>query len=122
MPPSFEDNSNDGKVCKLKKSLYGLKQYPKAWFDRFTKSILKFRYCQSQEDDILFIKHSSHKKVITFIVYEDDIIVTCNDVEEMKNLKNILAKEIEIKDLRALRYFLGMEVARYNKGIFCFTK
>lgn len=48
----------------------------------------------------------------------DDILVIGNDVVEMKNLKNLLAKQYEIKDLQALRYFLEMEVARSKKGIF----
>lgn len=58
---------------------------------------------------MLFIKHSSHKKITELIIKVDDIIVTNNDVEKMKNLKNLKAKEFEIKDLGALRYFLGIE-------------
>lgn len=73
------------------------------------KSILKFVYYQSQGDHILFIKHSSHKKTTELIINVDDRIVTNNDVEKMKNLKNLKAKEFEIKDLGALRYFLGIE-------------
>ena len=51
------------------------------------------------------------------LVYVDDIILTGDDVNEMNHLKTSLAKEFEIKDLGALKYFLGMEVARSNKGI-----
>ena len=36
VPPGFEDIKTEGKVCRLKKSLYGLKQSPRAWFERFT--------------------------------------------------------------------------------------
>ena len=73
------------------------------------KSILKFVYYQSQGDYMLFIKHSSHKKTTELIINVDDRIVTNNDMEKMKNLKNLKAKEFEIKDLGALRYFLGIE-------------
>lgn len=58
---------------------------------------------------MLFIKHSSHKKTTELIINVDDRIVTNNDVEKMRNLKNLKAKEFEIKDLGALRYFLGIE-------------
>ncbi|KAK2975560.1 hypothetical protein RJ640_011573 [Escallonia rubra] len=59
---------------------------------------------------------SDGKRTI-LIVYVDDIILTGDDYEEMNRLKIILTKEFEIKDLGKLKYFLGMEVARSNKGI-----
>lgn len=52
------------------------------------------------------------------IVYVDDIILTENLSEETVQLKQLLSKEFEIKGLGHLRYFLGMEVARYNKSIY----
>ncbi|WMV18586.1 hypothetical protein MTR67_011971 [Solanum verrucosum] len=51
------------------------------------------------------------------VVYVDDIILTGEDVVEIKNLKERLASEFEIQDLGPLKYFLGMEVARSKKGI-----
>ena len=56
-------------------------------------------------------------KVITLIVYVDDIVLTGNDPAEMEKLKRRLAKEFEIKDLGKLKYFLGTEVAHFNEGI-----
>ena len=82
------------------------------------KYILKFKYYQSQEDHPLFIKHFLHKKINPLIVYIDDIVTKSNDMEEIKNLKNLLAKEFEIKDLTTSWCFLGMEVAKSNKEIF----
>jgi len=46
IPIGLENQINPNKVCKLKKSLYGLKQSPRAWFDRFTKAVKKFGYSQ----------------------------------------------------------------------------
>ena len=73
------------KVCKLKKSLYGLKQSPRAWFGRFTKSMRAFGYRQSNSDHTLFLK-KQHGKIMTLIVYVDDMVVTENDPEERKAL------------------------------------
>ena len=63
------------KVCRLKKSLYGLKQSPRAWFGRFTKSMRAFGYHQSNSDHTLFLKIQLGK-ITTLIVYVDDMVVT----------------------------------------------
>ena len=98
------------KVCGLKKSLYGLKQSPRAWFGRFTKVMKAFGYHQSNSDHTLFIKNQQGK-IIALIVYVDDMIVTGNDPEERRALKDYLFREFEMKDLGSLKYFLGIEVS-----------
>ncbi|WKA12210.1 hypothetical protein VitviT2T_029624 [Vitis vinifera] len=105
------------KVCKFKKSLYGLKQSPRAWFGRFTKSMRAFGYRQSNSDHTLFLK-KQHGKITALIVYVDDMVVTGNDPEERKVLQNYLSREFEMKDLGPLKYFLGIEVSRSSEGIF----
>ncbi|RVW65953.1 Retrovirus-related Pol polyprotein from transposon RE1 [Vitis vinifera] len=105
------------KVCKLKKSLYGLKQSPRVWFGRFTMSMRAFGYRQSNSDHTLFLK-KQHGKINTLIVYVDDMVVTGNDLEERKALQNYLSREFEMKDLGYLKYFLGIEVSRSSEGIF----
>ncbi|CAH9105932.1 unnamed protein product, partial [Cuscuta epithymum] len=117
VPPGFDSNTTAGKVCKLKKALYGLKQSPRAWFGRFEKTVKKRGYTQAQSDHTLFYKHSAEGKVAVLIVYVDDIVLTGDDQGELAALKNFLAQQFEIKDLGNLKYFLGMEVARSQKGI-----
>ncbi|KAK3035300.1 hypothetical protein RJ639_034823 [Escallonia herrerae] len=87
IPPGLKHPSNSNQVCKLRKSLYGLKQSPRAWFERFTKAMKKQRYSQGQSDHTLFIKRLSGGKITILIVYVDDIIVTGNDEEEISKLK-----------------------------------
>lgn len=69
IPPSFEDKREEGKVCKLKKSLYGLKQSPRAWFKKFSVNMTKFGYDQGQADCTLFTKHSSSEKKVCTSLY-----------------------------------------------------
>ena len=116
IPPGFSEG-NEGKVCKLKKSLYGLKQSPRAWFDRFTRVVKGQGYNQGQSDHTMFTRHSEDGKRTILIVYVDDIILTGDNLVEIERLKKVLATEFEVKDLGELRYFLGMEVARSKKGI-----
>ncbi|KAE8683346.1 putative protein phosphatase 2C 12 [Hibiscus syriacus] len=117
LPPGLKSVEGNNKMCKLNKSLYGLKQSPRAWFERFTKVILKNGYKQSLADHTLFIKITSTNKKAILIVYVDDIILTRDDEEEICNLKKLLNKEFETKDLGKLRYFLGMEMARSKEGL-----
>jgi hypothetical protein len=117
IPPGFNSHKTEGKVCKLIKSLYGLKQSPRAWFGRFSKEVCSLGYRQSNADHTLFFKHYSNKITI-LAVYVDDIVITGNDEGEMKYLKETLAKTFEVKDLGYLHYFLGIEVAYSVQGIY----
>ena len=120
-PPGFEEKGNKCRVCKLKKALYGLKQSPRAWFERFGKAVKSHGYTQSQADHTMFFKHSNEGKIVVLIVYVDDIIVTGDDHLEIKRLKMLLTQDFEIKDLGALKYFLGMEFSNRERNI-CFSK
>ena len=104
-------------MCKLRKSPYGLKQSPIAWFERFGNIVRRLRFSQSQAYHTLFFKHSTKGKIAILIVYVNDIIVIENDLFEINNLKNNLEVEFDIKDLRKLKYFLGMEFARSGERI-----
>ncbi|CAL9004267.1 unnamed protein product, partial [Prunus brigantina] len=88
-----------------------LKQSPRAWFGRFTKSMKVFGYTQSNADHTLFLKRDG-KKLTALIVYVDDIVVTGDDTGEQLKLQKYLSQEFEMKDLGDLKYFLEIEVAR----------
>jgi hypothetical protein len=109
IPPGFETSQTTRKVLRLHRSLYGLKQSPRAWFDRFRRAVLKKGYHQSNANHTLFYKRNVGNITI-LIVYVDDIIITGDDHEEISHLKKHLAQEFEVKDLGHLRYFLGIEV------------
>ena len=115
-PPGYMPERHNQKVYRLKKVLYGLKQSPRAWFGRFTKSMINFGYHQSNSDHTLFLKKQM-SKITALIVYVDDMVVTGNDPEERKALQTHLSREFEMKDLGPLKYFLGIEVSRSKEGI-----
>lgn len=80
------------------KSLYGLKQFPRAWFGQFLKATQKFGYKHCQADHTQFIEHKD-SKVIALTIYVGNIKVKCNDDAEISKVKAQLAKKFEIKDL-----------------------
>jgi len=116
IPPGWSKPETTGKVCKLKKSLYDLKQSPRAWFDRFKRALCDMGYKQCNGDHTLFYRHSG-RRITVLAVYVDDIIITGDDETEIKSLKGNLSKQFDVKGLGQLRYFLGIEIARSPKGI-----
>ena len=66
----------------------------------------------------MFYKDNKDGKIAILIVYVDDIVLIGSDKEELERLKRRLAMEFEIKDLGALKYFLGMEFGGSKEGIF----
>ena len=117
-PPSgYFLKKNTGDVCHLRKSIYGLKQSPRAWFGKFLRTMLFAGYVQSEGDHMLFIKHGKEGKLAILIVYVDGIVVIGNDEVEIQNLKKHLASSFDIKALGLLSSFLGIEVAYSASGI-----
>jgi hypothetical protein len=75
IPSGLVSAETEGKVCRLKKSLYGLKQSPRAWLDRFRRVVCEMGYGQCNGDHTVFYRHSN-QKITILAVYMDDIIIT----------------------------------------------
>lgn len=99
-------SSTSTKVCKLNKSLYGLKQASRQWYPKLLDSLLSPSYRHSNVGCSLFIK--SHDNNFThFFVYVDDLVLVGNNLTKIQHVKDILNNKFCIKDLGRLRYFLG---------------
>ena len=85
--PGFEAQFAQ-QVCELHKSLYGLKQSPRAWFDRFTTFVKSQGYSQGHSDYTLFTKVSKTRKIDVLIVYVDDIVLTRDDRNQSTKAEN----------------------------------
>ena len=75
----FVAQGESRQVCKLRRSLYELKQSPRAWFVRFSAVIQDFGMTRSESDHSIFYKHTSQRKCIYLVVYMDDIVITGDD-------------------------------------------
>ncbi|KAL4558415.1 hypothetical protein LXL04_036615 [Taraxacum kok-saghyz] len=109
-------NSDSKLVCKLNKSIYGLKQASRKWFEKFSQFMLSIGFIQSKSDYSLFHKGKGDDYV-ALLVYVDDIIITGNSKQGIAFLKTQLSKKFKLKDLGSLGYFLGLEIAKSKEGI-----
>lgn len=116
MPPGFQ-KKGDSRVCRLNKSLYGLKQASRQWFAKFSSALINDGFTQSRADHSLFTYQVKDISIFV-LVYVDDIIITGNDASSISSLISRLELKFSIKNLGPLRYFLGIEVSRSSKGIF----
>lgn len=103
-------------VCKLVKSIYGLKQASKQWYAKLSATILRFDFVQFQANYCLFV-YTKGSLFTALLVYVDDTIIIGNDEACVASLKALLDQKFGIKDLGSLKYFLGLEIARSDKGI-----
>lgn len=121
-PPGFIDPQQSHCVCLLKKSLYGLRQAPRAWFDKFSNFLLENGFFYSTADPSLFVLHTGSDTVL-LLLYVDDIVLTGSSTQLLTTLIELLSLHFHMKDLGHLHYFLGIEVKRSPYDLFlCQTK
>lgn len=95
------------KICKLRKSLYGLKQASKPWHEKLAQSLNDLGFHKSPYDHNLFIKQAG-VDICMSAVFVDDIIVTGTSSDDIDKLKSHLHQQFSIIDLGKLNYFLGI--------------
>lgn len=114
-PEGFEIHDIESHVCRLKEALYGLKQAPRAWYERIDTYLLGLGFSKNDADPNLYYKRNRDDMLI-LILYVDDLLITRSD-QLIKQCKNYLSKEFDMKDLGFLHYFLGLEVWQYSDNI-----
>ncbi|GKA79058.1 putative reverse transcriptase domain-containing protein [Tanacetum coccineum] len=120
LPEGYNNESNT-KVCKLNKSLYGLKQALRQWNAKLTTALAEHGFEQSKFDYSLYTKYNG-EKFIALLVYVDDIVITGNDNVGINDFKVFLSTKFMIKDLGVLKYILGIKVVENDLGLCMFQR
>ena len=116
-PKGFERVSEDGKkyVCRLRKSLYGLKQSASNWRDVIHQFFLENKCSQSEADPCIFLMNTEIGKLI-YVIWVDDIIIASDSEKMMDHGKTILKKRFKMKDMGCISRFLGINFTRNIDG------
>ena len=96
-PSGFEVQDRGTHVCRLKKALSGLKQAPRAWYERIDSYLMKLSFTRSNANPNLYFKVDREKPLI-LVLYVDDLFLTSADLL-IHQRKRKLASEFEMKDL-----------------------
>ena len=100
-------------VCRLTKSIYGLKQSPRTWYGKINKFFIDHGFQRSEHDHNVYI-HSIFKLVL--LLYVDDLVIASPSAEDVSWVQDLLHEEFEMTDLGPLTSFLGMEIRRSRPG------
>lgn len=105
-----------GTLCRLNKSLYGLKHALRAWFSRFASYRMSIGFVEWKADISLFIYY--HGTCTTFLLlYVDDIVLTASSDQLLHHIIQALQHEFSMTDMGQLHHFLGVSVARHRHGL-----
>ena len=96
-------------VCKLKKSIYGLKQASRQWYYKFHQVIISFGFEMNMVDDYIYHKFSGSKHIY-LVLYVDDILLATNDIGMLHETERFLSKKFEMKDLGDASFVLGIQI------------
>ena len=118
-PQGFVKRGQNGEtlVCKLNKSIYGLKQAAKNWYEALANLLISSGFHRSRNDYCLFVRKDADGIFSYVLVWVDDIIVAGASNEIIDEIKSLPEKNFKMDDRGELHWFLGMRILRSEDGV-----
>jgi hypothetical protein len=110
-PDGFVAPGQEELVCKLNKSLYGLKQAGRAWYHKIHHTLPELGFTALHADTCVYILRQSSVLII-IALYVDDLLLFSNSLERLETLKRDLSSRFSMKDLGEAQYILGLQIER----------
>ncbi|KAL9259711.1 Retrovirus-related Pol polyprotein from transposon TNT 1-94-like protein [Drosera capensis] len=107
----FIEPDKEGLVYRLKRSLYGLKQSPRQWYKRFDGFMMTHGYSRGEYDPCIYYLFCDDGFVLLVSLYVDNMLIAAKN-KDILQLKKMLSKKFEMKDLDAAKKMLSMEISR----------
>ena len=108
-PDGYVQQGKEHLVCKLNKSLYGLKQSPRCWNKVLTEFMKSVGFTQSSADPCIYVRDTSSLTIVA--AYVDDLIIANKTEKEMQEVKQQLQCQFRMKDMGELHYCLGITIS-----------
>ncbi|KAK1435293.1 hypothetical protein QVD17_01054 [Tagetes erecta] len=115
-PEGFVKKGREHQVYKLEKSLYGLRQSPRAWNTRLDETMKKLGFTKCKHEQAVYRRGEGQRTLIVG-TYVDDLIVTGARCDDIFMFKKQMEDQFEMTDLGLLNYYLGIEVTQRDDGI-----
>jgi hypothetical protein len=115
-PPGFTAAGHEGKVLKLYKALYGLRQAPRAWNVKLDGSLLKLGFTRCASEHGMYTRGGGPTRVVVG-VYVDDLIITGANPADVGAFKEEMRRLFRMSDLGLLSYYLGIEVKQGTRSV-----
>ncbi|GJY46135.1 zinc finger, CCHC-type containing protein [Tanacetum coccineum] len=109
-PQGFIMPDNKNKVCKLIKSLYGLRQAPKQWHQKFDEVVLSNGYSLNQADKCVYSKFDQSSKGVIICLYVDDILIFSTDQVQVDMIKEFLSSRFSMKNIGEADVILDIRI------------
>ena len=110
-PPGFIEPGKEHLVCRLNRSIYGLKQSSREWNIALDSYFRDHSFIPLLCDPCIYVLHTSQGSALVG-VYVDDFIILCKSHELLSGIKSDLSSHFKMKDLGQLKLCLGMEILR----------
>ncbi|KAH9765484.1 hypothetical protein KPL70_001889 [Citrus sinensis] len=115
-PEEYVDPRRPDHVCHLRKSLYGLKQSPRQWYLRFDRFMLENSFQRCPFDCCVYHKGVGDDSVIYLLLYVDDMLIACKNMDQINKLKQQLRGSFDIKDLGKTKKIFDVELIRDRRN------
>jgi hypothetical protein len=115
-PAGFIVTSQEGKVLRLRKALYGLRQAPQAWNSKLDDTLKKMDFVQSEHEHAMY-RRSHGDDILLVGVYVDDLVITGSSLATVEEFKEEMKRAFLMNDLRLLSFYLGIELRQDAGGI-----
>jgi hypothetical protein len=114
-PPGFALGDAD-QVLHLKKALYGLRQAPRAWYEKLHSSLNDLGFTRSNHEYVIYTWRTTSRPLVVG-VYVDDLLIAGAIDSDIKQFKQEMQDRFRMSDLGLLTYYLGIEVSQDSSGI-----